>query len=122
MATRAETRQIRLAQWRKILAEKASSGLTAKEFCAQNNISRDSYFYWQNLVREDALTKMKPPALVELKPPATIDDLELNTSNPSASEFKPQIAVTINNATIQIDANTPKELLALVLEVVSNAK
>lgn len=32
MATRTETRQIRLAQWRKIFQQKAESGLTAKEF------------------------------------------------------------------------------------------
>jgi len=70
MATRTETRQIRLAQWRKIFQQKAESGLTAKEFCAINNISRDAYYYWQNLVRQEALATAQQPALVELKPPA----------------------------------------------------
>lgn len=51
MTTRTETRRIRLAQWHKIFQQKAESGLTAKEFCAINNISRDAHFYWQNLVR-----------------------------------------------------------------------
>jgi len=47
MATRTETRQIRLAQWCKIFQQKAESGLTAKEFCAINNISRDAeYPHW----------------------------------------------------------------------------
>lgn len=51
MATRAETRRICLAQWNKIFSDRASSGLSVKDYCAQNNISRDSYFYWQNIAR-----------------------------------------------------------------------
>ena len=59
MATRTETRQIRLAQWRKIFHQKAESDLTAKEFCAINNISKDAYYYWQNLVRREALATVQ---------------------------------------------------------------
>ena len=49
MATRIETRQIRLAQWRKIIQQKAESGLSAKEFCAIINISKDAYNYWKTI-------------------------------------------------------------------------
>lgn len=122
MATRTETRQIRLAQWGKIFEEKAASGLTAKEFCAINNISRDAYYYWQNLARQEALSKAGQPALVELKPPAVVADVEMTTAGSGTEAFKPQITVTINNASINVDSNTPKELLAMVLEVLSDVK
>ncbi len=122
MDTRTETRQIRLARWRKIFEEKASSGLTAKEFCAINNISKDAYYYWLKLVRQEVLSQMKQPSLVELKQPATIDDLETNINRSQTEGFKPQLTITVKDLSIQINNNTPKELLTMVIEVVSNAK
>ena len=121
MATRAETRRIRIAQWRKILEEKASSGLTAKEFCTKNNISRDAYYYWQDIVRRDALSELKQPTLVELKPPAIVDEPKQIPDNHRNDTLVPQLTITINNATIKVDSDTPKELLSMVLEVVSRA-
>lgn len=121
MATRAETRQIRIAQWRKIFEERSRSGLTVREFCARNNLSRDAFFYWQDIVRKDALSDMKQPALIELKPPVSESTLVKSDERLSPGILKPQLAITINNATIQVDSNTPKELLSMVLEVISNA-
>lgn len=120
MATRTETRQIRLAQWRKIFQQKAESGLTAKEFCAINNISRDAYFYWQNLVRQEALASVQQPALVELKPLALMKD----STQPAAEEqssASSALSIVIKGTTIYVNNATSKELLTMVLEVVSNA-
>ena len=120
MATRTETRLIRLAQWRKIFQQKAESGLTAKEFCAINNISRDAYFYWQNLVRQEALATAQQPALVELKPPALRNVTKQQSSNEQLY-ISSGLSITVNGATINVNSDTPKELLSMVLEVVSNA-
>lgn len=120
MATRTETRQIRLAQWRKIFQQKAKSGLTAKEFCAINNISKDAYYYWQNLVRQEALATVQQPALVELKPPM-LRSTPIQAANRSQSADSTSISIAINGATINVNSDTPKELLSMVLEVVTNA-
>lgn len=120
MATRTETRQIRLAQWRKIFQQKAESGLTAKEFCAINNISKDAYYYWQNLVRQEALATVQQPALVELKPP-TLRNKPMQPSDREQSTVSSGLSITVNGATINVNSDTTKELLAMVLEVVSNA-
>lgn len=120
MATRTETRQIRLAQWRKIFQQKSDSGLTAKEFCAINNISKDAYYYWQNLVRQETLSAMKQPTLVELKPPA-LTKTSVQSAVRETTNVSPGLSIAVNGATINVNADTPKELLAMVLEVVSNA-
>lgn len=122
MTTRTETRQFRLAQWRKVFEAKAASGLNAKDFCASNGISKDSYYYWQSLVRQEALSQIKQPTLVELKPPAKINNSESMIDKLSPADFKPQIIVTVNKATVQADVNTPKELLKMVLEALSDAE
>ena len=122
MSTRAEIRQIRLAQWRKIFQEKANSGLTTKDFCAINNISKDAYYYWLKLAREEVLSEVKQPALVELKPPTTPNRTINNPTNATVPELAdPHLVVAINGASIKVDSNTPKELFAMVLEVIKNA-
>ena len=52
LATRAATKQIRLQHWRKVIQDRAESGLTVKEYCEQHNITKDSYYYWLRTVRE----------------------------------------------------------------------
>ena len=120
MTTRTETRQIRLAQWRKIFQQKEESGLTAKEFYTQNNISKDSYYYWLNLVRQEALAKVNQPALVELKTPILKRD-PVNLTHMDQPNNSNSLSIVINGATINVNSETSKELLSMVLEVVSNA-
>lgn len=120
MAARTETRQIRLAQWRKIFQQKENSGLTAKEFCAINNISKDAYYYWQNLVRQEALAKTQQPALVELKPSALRNAPVQMFANEQAN-ISSGVSIAVNGVTINVNSDTSKELLTMVLEVVSNA-
>jgi len=38
MSTREETRQLRLASWQKIFADRATSELSAKDYCETNNL------------------------------------------------------------------------------------
>lgn len=123
MSTRNEVRKIRLAEWKKIFKDRAESGLSISKYCETHNLSRDSYYYWQNLARTEALSQMKAPALVELKPPveskpSIIDPI---IKNNSADTFAAEATLTVNDVNISINSSTSKELLAMVLEVVSNA-
>ena len=58
MSTRAETRQLRLASWQQIFADRAASGLSVKDYCEANNLKRDQYFYWLSIARKNALAAM----------------------------------------------------------------
>lgn len=44
MSTREEPRQLRLASWQQIFADRAASGLSVKDYCEANNLKRDQYF------------------------------------------------------------------------------
>ena len=52
MSTREETRQLRLASWQQIFADRAASGLSVKDYCEANNLKRDQYFYWLSIARK----------------------------------------------------------------------
>lgn len=38
-------------KWRQLIADRETSGLTVKEWCVRNSISKDSYYYWFKKVR-----------------------------------------------------------------------
>lgn len=59
MNTRNEIRQMRICEWKKVFEDKAASGLSAKEYCQQNGIGKDQFFYWQKIVRESVLNEIK---------------------------------------------------------------
>ena len=45
MNIRTETRRIRLQEWRRIIEDKISSGLTIEEYCRTNNLNVHTYKY-----------------------------------------------------------------------------
>ena len=45
------TREIRMKHWMQIIAQRQQSGLTVKEFCAQQDIPIKQYYYWQHKIR-----------------------------------------------------------------------
>ncbi len=70
MDTRSAKRYYQLQQWRTIIQERNNSGLTIDEYCSQNGLSRNSYFYWLRLVREELLDPQQSTSgFVELSLP-----------------------------------------------------
>ena len=57
---------LRLRNWTEIIHAKQESGLTNREFCAQNGIAEKTYYYWLRKVRQSTL-KRTTPELVQLE-------------------------------------------------------
>lgn len=117
MDTKLATTNIRLHQWAAVFKKRAESGLTVNQYCEQNDLSRNSYYYWLRRVKTVALEIM-PNAFVELN----------NVSNESStivpadlSSFTPQLTFEKNGFVISINQKTPKELLIMALEVAAHA-
>jgi len=49
--------EILKAQWQKLIREQSESGLSIREWCRRNDISHGKYYYWQRVIREEALIK-----------------------------------------------------------------
>lgn len=115
MSTREETRQLRLASWQKIFADRATSELSAKDYCEANNLKRDQYFYWQSIARKNALAAMPEniPGFALLEPP------KQESAPPGFSRDQlPGITIELGNIRLSFADGIRKEQLAAVLEVV----
>ena len=42
-----------LASWKQTILAQQNSGLTAAEYCRQQNIKYNAFYYWQRKIRED---------------------------------------------------------------------
>lgn len=60
MKANSKIHQLQLEQWTNLIAEQAASGLTIRNWCAQNNISIHKYNYWKHLLKEDFADKALP--------------------------------------------------------------
>lgn len=112
MNTREEVREMRIREWKKVFEDKAASGLSAKEYCRCNGISKDQYFYWQKIVRESVLDEMKTNRFTEL--PVTVNsDMFFSLTAPAP------ITITVGKGTITVQ---DKESLRMVMEVLLSAQ
>lgn len=53
MNTRLAKRNYNIQQWKTIIQDRNNTNLTVDEYCKQNGLSRNSYFYWLRIIREE---------------------------------------------------------------------
>lgn len=116
MNSRLAATNIRIQQWTAVFKAKAESGLTVDEYCKQNGISRNAYYYWLRRARNAALEHTQS-TFVELNVPTD----EVVPQAPSmVHSFMPQLTIEKNGFVISLNSHTPKELLILALEAASH--
>ena len=55
MNNKLATTQIWLTEWAAVIKDCKTSGLKVDDYCQPHNLSRDSYYYWLQKVKETAL-------------------------------------------------------------------
>lgn len=133
---RAVKKQLSMQYWASIIADRKSSGLNIDEYCKENNISRNSYFYWLRQIRENVassidstelslpLSNAAPGTLVELVPsqssrkPAVISSVPQISVSPDTEET---INILVNGVTIPVRSCTSDELLIKIMRAARNA-
>ena len=111
MNTKLATTQIRINEWAAIIKDCKASGMKVDEYCQQQDISRDAYYYWLRKVKEAALQQA---GFVELPVPQ-------NQPIP-ATDFAVQMVVKFAGVELGINNETPTELLTRILEVIRHAQ
>ncbi len=79
------THEIRVKEWSKIIQDCCTSGLTKKEWCMQNHINAQSFYYWQRVILHlqsfSAEVPMnEPAAIIRLTGGITIEITESASS------------------------------------------
>ena len=57
MGTRSVKRDLRLAEWARIIQQRIESGETITKWCEKNGVPRRKFFYWQKRIREEAVKR-----------------------------------------------------------------
>ena len=113
MNTQLVAKEVKLTQWNALVQECMSSGLKVKDWCQQNNVSKDAYYYWLRKVREAACDSME--ASFVRVPEQCI---------PSSfhSSFSTELTISIGSVTINVNSATPQHLIESTIRAVTNAE
>lgn len=55
MAT--EKHEVQLQRWKVLIQDRMNSNLKILDWCKQNNVSKDAYYYWLRIIRKEAVAK-----------------------------------------------------------------
>ena len=96
-----------------MVQECISSGLKVKDWCLQNNISKDSYYYWLRKLREAACDSIET-SFVRVP-----DQCIPSSFHPS---FSTELTISIGSITINVNSSTPQCLIESTIQAVTNVK
>ena len=112
--TKLVTAQIRVKNWTAIIQDRNRSGLSVKDYCAQHQLSRDSYYYWLRKVKETLLTES---GFVEVTQPERLPVPETKTDNP-----KEMMTLTFCEMQLDIPISVQRDTLCMIVEVTVHAQ
>ena len=110
------TAKHRLEQWTSIIQERIRSGKRVDEWCSENGISRNSYYYWLRKVKLTATEKTVPeppqlPKLVQILPPTP--DYEKHNDGTA-------IILRVNGITLEIQDCASDSIIENTLRALRN--
>ena len=96
--------QIKLEQWANRFRQQASSGLTVKEWCAENNFTIYTYNYWKHLLKQEyvdsALSENHEIVPLTMDYSVPVDTQLIQASSMHLHESRNTISITINDIVI----------------------
>ena len=115
MNTQLVAKEVKLSQWNALVQDCLGSGLKVKDWCEQNNINKDTYYYWLRKIREAACATMESKFV-------RIPDQYVAPSISIQSNFSTELTITVGSVTINVNSSTPQHLIETTVRALSNAK
>lgn len=120
-------REFRSNQWLQVIQDRNQSGLTIREYCRQNGINRNAYYYWLRIIRRQAIEEGKEAGrqqeFVEIPsvqvPERTGNRLPASPDPPA--DPGSGLTLEFKGVQIQVQTSTSMRLLSKALEVVNHA-
>ena len=132
MLTKQILHQAMLNEWASRFADQQASGLTVAEWCRQNEISRDSYFYWKRKLKDELITQALPEIVplvlpdvsaTECKPvvPVPSNDSRTSCTTWPTCTINSPAKIHIGNVIIELDASASENFITSVIKAVCHA-
>ena len=125
MSSKSIIDQAKLASWASMFSDQKASGLSVAEWCLQNNISKNRFFYWKRKLKDEVITSNLPDIVPLSMTPSKSPSNELSNlqttreSCTNCATFQTSCArVYINGVTVEFDASASDDLIRSVLKAV----
>ena len=111
-------KQLKVEQWKAIITECRSSGMTVTAWCKANGIVEQTYYKNLKKLRELELDKIQT-SLVPIpdEKPAVFEKLEVQTPVPNT---KAAVIIHLRGTTIEINEGTSQQTIQAVLLALQN--
>jgi len=120
--------QIKLSEWSARFAEQKASGLTVKQWCDQAGVSKDNYYYWKRILKENALDQMLPDIVPLASPSSSCNPLIVSrttdtscTTLPTLPDRSQTIQLKTPDFSIEFDSGIPESFLQSLIKAVRHA-
>lgn len=128
MNNKQKLHQIKLEQWAERFRQQASSGLTVKEWCIENNFTIHTYNYWKHLLKQEyvdsALSENHEIVPLSMDYSDSAETQLIQHSSMHLCESRNShntISITIDDIVIHAGSTVSDEYLLRILKAVRHA-
>jgi putative transposase len=98
----------RLTEWRELLADQRSSGMSVKQWCESEGISENRYYYWRKRLSEPVVSLAPASPLAPRWLPVALND---------ATPCSPGLTLRVGRVSVDVSSGFNAGLLSSVLNV-----
>lgn len=114
MDTRDMAKEVRLANWARVLRERRDSGLSVRCYCQEQGITEKTYYYWQRRLRIATCNKLE-----EQTNAATHREMTTFAALPiTSSRSSGNIVIRLNGTEIEIHSGAEPAAIDTVLRII----
>ena len=108
--------EILKAEWKKMIYAQSQSGLSIRQWCRDNNYSHGRFYYWQRIIREEALINAGTLAVT-----GQSQFVEVNPSIPDIKSTFQEVCVVLhsNGNKIEILNGADPDTLGTVFNLIN---
>lgn len=123
MAT--EKHKVQLLRWKALIQDRMNSKLKILEWCKQNNVTKDAYYYWLKQLRIEAFpevnSKLSRAVIKESNSFVEIQPVASPIVAPVSISSKPSAKIRINGLEIDLFDNASPCFIRQLMEAVRYA-
>lgn len=100
----------RASYWQELLQTHRDSGLSVKEFCAQQNVAVASFYQWRR--------RLEKPSCTASEPSAGLIPVRIVSSRPARTSTAAVQILTPTGFSLRVDGSTSPEQLLMILQAI----
>lgn len=121
MSVNQKIHQLKLNEWAAHFSEQKASGLSARQWCAQNGFSLYAYNYWKHLLKEELAEQVLPDIVPLSLPTISSEAVPTLPVQSLDNEHRATARLTIGDASIEVDDQVSETFLLLLIKAVRPA-